>query len=303
MSDLQVITPEQHRRDKYIGGSDIAGILNISPWKDAVDVWADKITPRVNDEQTANHRAKQRGSRLEPYIRDMIQDEHGIQIEAFNQRYIDSEVPYFAAEIDFETAGRQKNGEIKTVHPFAARDWGEQDTDELPLHYVAQVQWGMGITRRQECEVFALIGDDLRRYTVHADQDLIDTMRERAKQFWECYVLPGVQPPLDYDNPARALETLKRLYPGTNGQTIDATPMHEHWRKVIEEASRLQGHYQNVIDGAKAHLLSEMGNAALLRFQNGRALRRKQTTKKPYTVEGSTYIEARFVNLKEDAPK
>ena len=130
-------------RTKFIGGSDVAAILGVSPWRNVVDLWMDKITPRREDGHNAA--AKRRGSRLEPYILDMIREEHGLNIVAANERYIDAELPFLAAEIDAEYADGEarENIEIKTVHPFKSKEWGEHETDELPLHYVAQVQHGL----------------------------------------------------------------------------------------------------------------------------------------------------------------
>ena len=164
-------------RTKFLGGSDVAAILGVSPWRNRVDLWADKITPRVEDGQNAA--AKRRGHRLEPYILDMIREEHGLEIVRANERYIDKEVPFLAAEIDAEyrdDAGEQ-NIEIKTVHPFKAKEWGDIGTDSLPLHYIAQVQHGLGVTGRDICKVFALIGDELKPYTVTRDDELIRVMR------------------------------------------------------------------------------------------------------------------------------
>lgn len=279
-------------RTKFIGGSDISAILGISPWRTAVDLWLDKTQPRA-DESTI---VKRRGNRLEPYIVDMIVQEHGLQIVARNQRYVDAEVPYFAAEIDAETA--DANIEIKTVHPFKARDWGMQETDELPLHYVAQAQWGLSVHGRRMCHVFALIGDDLRHYEVARDDETINAMRTQAQEFWERYVLPNLRPPLDFAN-TLTLETLRRLYPGTDGTSIEATAMHEHWRAVMQTAQESLKRYEGVIDGARAHIMAEMGNAALLRFSDGKSFQRKQVTRKGYTVEPSTYIDLRIVNSKE----
>lgn len=276
-------------RTGFIGGSDISAILGISPWKTAVDLWLDKTAPRADVESPV----KRRGNRLEPYIADMITAEHGLQIVARNQRYIDLAVPYFAAEIDAETA--DENIEIKTVHPFKAREWGEIQTDALPVHYVAQAQWGLGITGRKVCRVFALIGDDLRPYVVERDEETIEALRARAAEFWERYVLPKLRPPLDFANSA-TLETLRRLYPGTDGSTIEATAMHEHWRAVLQTATEARDRYEGVIDGARAHLMAEMGNAAFLKFSDGKAFRRKLTTRKGYTVEPLTYMELRLVN-------
>lgn len=294
MTAIEIPTAD---RTKFLGGSDIAAILGISPWKTATDLWLDKIGgPRT--EGTSNAAAKRRGNRLEPYIVDMIREEHGLEIIARNERYIDAEVPFFAAEIDAETA--DENVEIKTVHPFKSKEWGELETDQLPLHYIAQVQWGLGVRRRERCRVFALIGDDLRPYIVERDDETIQAMRARAEQFWTRYVVPKEAPPLDFAD-SKTLETLRRLYPGTDGSTIEANAMHEHWRAVLETAQEMVKKYEGVVEGAKSHLLAEMGAAALLRFDDGKAFRRKEIAKKAYTVEypASRYMDFRLVNLKE----
>jgi putative phage-type endonuclease len=281
-------------RAKFIGGSDIAAVLGISPWKTAVDLWLDKTAPRTEGETP---RVLRRGSRLEPYIRDMITSEHGLKIVASNQRYIDKQVPYFAAEIDAETA--TDNVEIKTVHPFKARDWGDLDTDQLPIYYVAQAQWGLGITGRKTCRVFALIGDDLRPYVVERDDETIEALRDKAAEFWTRYVVPKLRPPLDFAH-SLVQDTLRRLYPGTDGSAVEATAMHEHWRAVLKTATEAQERYEGVVNGARAHLMAEMGNAALLKFSDGKAFRRRQMTRKGYTVEPTTFMELRLINLKGD---
>jgi putative phage-type endonuclease len=301
---MNAVTPTERAaiaapdRSKFLGGSDIAAILGISPWKTATDLWIDKTTPPREDGR--NWQAKARGTRMEPYIVDMIREEYGLQIVARNQRYIDADVPYFAAEIDAETA--DENIEIKTVHPFKSREWGDLDTDQLPLHYIAQVQWGLGVHRRQRCRVFALIGDDLRGYVVERDDETIAAMRDKAAEFWQRYVVADLRPPLDYAD-SKTLDTLRRLYPGTDGSAIEANAMHEHWRAVLQNAQDMAKKYEGVIDGAKAHLLAEMGNAALLKFSDGKAFRRKEIKTKAVTIEkpACRYIDFRLITTKEEA--
>lgn len=292
-----VLAPTPDRR-KFLGGSDIAAVLGISPYKTATDLWLDKTKPPVEDGR--NRAAKRRGSRLEPYIVDMIREEHGLEIVARNQRYIDRDLPFMAAEIDAET--QDENVEIKTVHPFKAKEWGELETDNLPLHYLAQVHHGLAVTRRQRCRVFALIGDDLRPYVVERDDEMIEIIRARATEFWTKYVEPQVQPPLDYAD-RKTLDTLHRLYPGTDGSTVEANAMHEHWRAVWEDSTRMAAKYEAVADGARAHLLAEMGAAALLRFPDGKAFRRKQVHVKGRTqiVKPYSFFDFRLINDKEGA--
>jgi putative phage-type endonuclease len=290
-----LIVPEIDR-SKFLGGSDIASILGVSPWKNRVDLWSDKIRPRV--EGGENAAAKRRGHRLEPYIIDMIREEHGLEIVHRNERYIDADVPFFAAEIDAETP--DQNIEIKTVHPFKAKEWGDIGTDSLPLHYVAQVQWGLGIRRRDVCRVFALIGDELKPYTVERDEELIRAMRDRALDFWTQYVVPKKMPPIDFEA-KNVIDTLKRLYPGTDGTVIEASVMHEHWRAVYETASEMRDKYEGIVEGAKAHLLAEMGNACAIEFADGKAFTRKEVKKKGYTIDvaPSRYIDFRLGKIKE----
>lgn len=283
-------------RTKYIGGSDISAILGVSPWRNLVDLWSDKIKPR--SENGHNAAAKRRGHRLEPYIIDMIREEHGLEIVHRNERYTDSDVPFFAAEIDAETAS--ENIEIKTVHPFKAKEWGDVGTDSLPLHYIAQVQWGLGIRHRDVCRVFALIGDELKPYTVERDDELIRAMRDQALDFWTQYVVPKKMPPINFEA-KNVIDTLKRLYPGTDGTVIEANTMHEHWRAVYETASEMARKYEGIIEGAKAHLLAEMGNACAIEFDDGRAFTRKEVKKKAYTIDvpAQRYVDFRLGKIKE----
>jgi putative phage-type endonuclease len=297
---MNALIETQPDRTKFIGGSDVAAILGISPWRSSVDLWLDKITPvSDNPEKHQNAMAKRRGNRLEPYIRDMIEEDYGINIVRSNERYIDPVLGFLAAEIDAET-DNDENIEIKTVHPFKAKEWGAHETDQLPIHYVAQAQHGLGITGRKICRVYALIGDELKPYIIERDDETIEAMRARCDEFWNKYVLPKIQPPIDYHH-KDVIETLKRLYPGTDGMVIEANAMHEHFRAVIETSNDMVKKYEGLLDGAKAHLLADMGSAAAIKFADGKAFMRKIINKKAYVVEhaASRYVDFRLGNFKE----
>lgn len=283
-------------RTQFIGGSDIAAILGISPWRTALGLWTDKVYP----DPKKDTQVQRRGKRLESYILEMVKDEFGFEAMHRNQRYTDPEIPYFSAEIDAEAAGdlKHENLEIKSVHPFKMHEWGEEGTDALPLHYAAQAQWGLGVTRRDICQVFALIGDDLRHYCIERDDATISAMRERAEEFWQKFILPKIAPPLDYED-ERVLDYLKRIYPGTDGTTLKADDSDESWRRIYDDARIHADKYENVAQGAKAHLLERMGSAAMLQFSDGKVLRRKLIEVKGYTVADRKQLDVRFVK----APK
>lgn len=201
---------EQRDRTKFIGGSDIAAILGVSPWKTAYDLWEEKVEGYEKASNEARDKVLNRGKKLEPVVIEMLQEERDVWVLERNQVHVDPEYPFLCAEIDFEYVIKQEddrhyddvmdpvgNGDVKTVHPFAAKDWGDEGTDEFPVYYCAQFQHGLMVTGRQICMVAALIGaDDLRVYEVKRDEELIAYIRKAAVNFWTNHILAKDPPPI-----------------------------------------------------------------------------------------------------------
>lgn len=202
-----LIAPENHERRKYVGGSDIAAVLGISPWKTPVQLYVDKVTPPGNEPER-RRRLFARGERWESVVAEMLtasleEDGHKVEIIGRNRRFIDSQVPHFAAEIDFEVRLDDEpdvaNVEIKTVHPFKSHQWGASGTDDVPVWYTAQAMWGLGVApdARRRCIIAPLFGaDELRTFEVLRDDETIAALRSRALSFWTDYVLKLVPPPV-----------------------------------------------------------------------------------------------------------
>lgn len=171
-------------RTTYLGGSDVAAILGISPWRTPLDVYLDKIQPRKEETDPGRLKVLNRGKRMEPYVIDLLAEETGLEIIRRGERYLDPDLDFIAAEIDAEAATGE-NIEIKTVSPFKAREWGEEQSDEIPLHYAAQAMHGMMVTSREVCVFGVLIGgDDFRVYRIERDDVTIDAIRQKEIEFW-----------------------------------------------------------------------------------------------------------------------
>ena len=186
----KLIAPD---RSTFIGGSDVAAIVGISRWKSAFQLYQEKIGAYVEESNPARDKVLSRGKRWEPVVIEMLIDElesrgHEVEIIYRNERYQDAEFPFLACEIDLELVidGEEANGEIKTVHPFAAKDWGEEGTDEIPVYYTAQVMHGLMVRPRRRTIVASLIGaDDLRVHWVERDDELISMIRAKEIEFWQ----------------------------------------------------------------------------------------------------------------------
>lgn len=197
-------------RTKYIGSSDIASIIGISPWRSALDVWLEKRGEAEESTDPARERRLKRGIRLEPIVIEMFQEEKGVFVVDRNTRYSHSEYPFLAAQIDFEydpdgECSAPCNGETKTVDPRAAYDWGPDGSQEIPDYYAAQVMFGLAVTGRKEATVVALIGDDLRCYVFQRDDELCAELIRKAVEFWDVNVGMGIPPAIQTKDDASKL--------------------------------------------------------------------------------------------------
>lgn len=223
---LQMNSAAPVDRSKFLGGSDSAAVMGVSPWKTPVQLWLEKTGQAAPEKvDVARERRFSRGKKLEPIVVDMVVDKlrergHEVEVLARNARYQDAEHPFLACEIDFELLldGEHVNGDAKTVHGFARSKWGEAETDEIPIEYAAQFMHGLMVTGRRRCLVATLIGlDDVEVYWIERDDETIAAMREREISFWQDCVIGGQKPdPITYDD-------VTALYPEDRGTAIEAT--------------------------------------------------------------------------------
>lgn len=255
-------------RTTYIGGSDVAAILGISPWKSQFRLYQEKIGAYIEEVTPAKQRMFDRGHRWEPVVAEMVMDElraigHDVVLLDRGMRYPDNELPFLAAEIDLELwiDGEETNVEIKTVHPFAAKEWGEEGTDEIPLHYTAQVMHGLMIRPRKTAIVAALIGvDDLRLHQVRRDDETIAAIRLKEIEFWRR--VQDMDPP-DPETP----EDVKWLYAKDAGTVAEAD---DELFSVWEDLSYRQEvakHAEDSIELLQTKIKLAMGTAATLIYQ------------------------------------
>lgn len=217
----------QADRQKYLGGSDIAAILGISPWRTPLDVYLDKVEGK-QPEDPSKAKIFRRGARMEPYILDLLTEEHGVEIINRGQRYRDKTHDFIAAEIDAEAASGE-NIEVKTANQFASKNWGAEHTDEIPVYYTAQAMHGM-MVREAPATIFpVLIGsDDFRVYRVERDDETIELIRAKEVEFWSR--IEKRDPP-----PPSQVSDILRLFERDNGTSIEASD------EIIEAVNLLKG--------------------------------------------------------------
>lgn len=273
-------------RSKYIGSSDIAAIMGLSPWRTPLDVYLAKVDPQPEPEDEAKQNIFARGKVLEPLIVDAYARLYGVTITATNQSYAHPLHPYLASEIDAETTDGE-NLEIKSVHPFAARDWGPHGSDEIPLHYYCQVQYAMECSGAGICKVVAMFGfDEMRAYPIMRDKDVGARLVSAAVSFWGD-VQNRIQP-----EPSN-LDDCKRLWPYALDKTLDAD------ESVID---RLVA-YKNANDARKdAEKAEAAAKLELLKIIRDMEFVRSQTMHKLASYRNQETTRLDTTRLKKEQP-
>ena len=275
----------QHDRTAFIGGSDVSAILGVSPWKSPFQLYQEKIGAFCEEITREKQRLFDRGHRWEPVVVEMLVDElmdrgHDVQIIDRNARYQDPEFPFLACELDLELLidGEEHNAEIKTVSPFAAKAWGEQDTDEIPLYYAAQVMHGLMVKPRKRAIVAALIGvDDLRLHQVERDEETIAAIRAKEVEFWRRVQERDAPEPTTADD-------VKWLYARDGGIVMEADEELVRLCEEIRQGKDIAKQCDARIETLSTRLKCAMGHASTLVYQ-GQKLATWKSTKDSRTTD------------------
>jgi putative phage-type endonuclease len=271
-----------------IGGSDAAAVLGLSAWKTPLDVYLEKVGLAQPSEDTA---ATKWGRLLEPAVRQEYSERTGFTVTQPRELRRSEKYPFMIAHPDGLVIDPRRGYEGKTAR--TDHGWGEPGTDEVPQDYLIQVQHYMVVEVIPVWDVAVLIGgQDYRQYEIPADRELQELIIEAEHDLWQ-RVQRGEPPDPTWQH-ANTMAAIRKLYPGTNGKTVDASEKQVQLRAVMEEAAERASIAERVADGTKAMLLWDMKDNAVLRFPDGRVLRRKEVQRKGYTVEATSYMDARF---------
>lgn len=176
-------------RDGRIGGSDVGAICGWSPFATREDLLARKAGLADPPKESA---AMMRGTLLEPAILTWLCRRHGLTLDP-----VPSAATHFHPDdqrLIYNPDGITTCGTLLEAKTTGDRSedhgWGRAGTDNVPLHYKAQVQWGMGIIGLTTCHLGVLAGGINGRpslafatYTIHWDPDLFATIHTRVAAF------------------------------------------------------------------------------------------------------------------------
>lgn len=222
-------------RRRGIGGSDVAAILGLSPFKSALDVYLDKIGEGAPDK---GNKRQRRGQAIEPLLIRKFEERMGVQVERFGAPLVSPRHEFMRANLD----GRMPNEAGQLVEAKCAWSpdgWGEDGSDDVPAYYQTQACHYFEVTDARVCFFPVLFGmdgldwepvqtpqgviwtpivandADFRIYTIERDDTFVADVVEAERAFWHDHVLARVPPaPTNSEDAAK-------LWKRDNGKAVE----------------------------------------------------------------------------------
>ena len=179
-------SPEWHAaRQDRIGGSEVGTLMGWSPFETRAEL-RDRKLGLVEPKATTPTMA--RGHYLEQGVADWVADQTGaVYGPALSSgTFVHPDHDWALANPDKVLVGGRELLEIKTSSEQTPdHGWGRAGTDQIPLHYAAQVTWYLGILGATTCHVAVLFGKPFgfRKYRVRFDRSAFNYLLEQASIF------------------------------------------------------------------------------------------------------------------------
>ncbi|MFP3549721.1 YqaJ viral recombinase family protein [Paraburkholderia sp. SIMBA_049] len=291
----------QERR-KGLGGSDAAAALGQSRHKTAFQLFQEKLGLIPGDMMVSPEAVERMdfGKAIEQVIADMYAKRYGVKLRRHNRLAQHTRYPFMLASYDRTIDGKREGLECKNVDSLSYRfgEWGEEHSDQVPVEYLMQCHHYLATSGYDVWHLAACVGgNSLKVFHIERDPEMIDLVEQGEAEFWQEHVEKNAPPPLDYTHKS-AIGLLKKMYPGTNGQTVKLPPEAEAMHYARLDFSEQRDLMEKGADAAKARILHLMGEASVGLLPNGGGYTRKIIKRDGYTVDSSTYVDFRFSSKK-----
>ena len=196
-----------------LGGSDMAAVLGLSPWRSPIDVWLDKTSDTVEEKESE---PMYWGNVLEEVVAQEFAKRSGYKVRNNNFTLQSEAYPYLLANIDREIVGLDAGLECKTANAFKANEW---DGDNVPDAYYIQCQHYMAVTGKSSWWIAALIGGNTFVYKeIKRNEEVIRAIIDTGREFWHLVETKTMPAP---DDTKQCENALKKLYQKSNGQSVE----------------------------------------------------------------------------------
>lgn len=262
--DISMFSYDEWReiRMHSLGGSEIAAIVNSSPYDSPLSVYCNKLGLAPQKEE---NEPMYWGKALEAVVADEFAKREGLPVVKVEYILYHPEHSFLSANIDRLIVHPEKGFgilECKTASAYKLAEW---EHGNIPAHYYLQIQHYLGITGFDFAYCAALIGGNTYRCVyIERDDHTVEYLQQSGIHFWTNHIEKRIQPPAQ----AMDLETLSNLYPQhSEGLTLD---MKFEDRQLVDEllaSRRDEKEAKAMVAQAKSKVQDLMGEAETLSIE------------------------------------
>lgn len=259
--------------------------MRLSPFNEPYTLFLEK-TGQLENEDVQND-AMFWGSLLEEPVAKAYSEKTGRNVQRNNRSIRHKKHDFMIAHIDRKVVGESRGLECKTSG-FGI-GWGQSGTNDIPPYVYAQVQHYIEVLGYECWDVACLVGgNDLRIYEIGRDDDFISRLIDAEQEFWD-RVEAKVPPEPTWEHGA-LVETMKAMFPGTNGSIVQLPEVAQKYADVLADAKEQAKIYEQIIEGCKNRLQMLQGSASVAILPDGTCFTRKTVERKAYEVQASEYL-------------
>lgn len=239
-------------RHKYIGGSDSAAVVGLNPFSSPLALWAEKTNKVPAFE---GNLATEVGTYMEEFVAQKFVQETGKKVRRCNMSIINDEYPWAIANIDREIVGEDAGLEIKTTSELNMRKF---KGGEYPANYYVQCMHYLAVTGKKKWYLAVLIGNrEFLWFVIERDEKEIETLMRQERLFYE-FIQSNKEPPAD--GLKATAETLKSMYPDSDGNTINLSTQTDSVRRYLALDAQIK-ELEALRDVQANNIKQYMGNA------------------------------------------
>lgn len=270
-------------RRRGIGGSDVAAIFGISPFRTARDLYFDKLDIASVEEDEGNWVAMEMGNLLEPLVAKIFAKKTGYKIYQIKKMFYHPLYTFMLADVDYFVElldGTTAILEIKTTNYNARDHWWLDGEEIVPVYYESQgrhYMTVMDIDRVFYCCLYGNNEEEVIIREIRRDYAYEEEMIFLEQEFWENHVLAKSPPP--YWEPGDLIMESARRHFGNADPEAPVVELNAsmsvklvRYLQLQEEKKNMEvstGRIEKELQRLKGILVAEMGTSCIAVCKRG----------------------------------
>ena len=282
-------------RKSYLTGTDAGAVCGMNPYKSAMQVYLDKISPEI---EITDNEVMRLGRDLEDYVAGRFAEATGKKVRKSNAMYVSDEHPFMMANVDRLVVGERAGLECKTASPYTADRWKDGN---VPEWYYLQCQHYMKVLEMDRWYLAVLIFGKGFRYTcLERDEEMLNDLVSIERDFWENHVQAKVLP--SPDGSKNADELIQKYFHRREGVVTRMTGMDEQItrrnelagliKKMQAEQKTIEQELKMYLGNAKAQIgLSDRDRVAWTEYETRRIDTERLKKEQPEIYENYSKVQ------------